>query len=122
MAAKNLTWLADFLPGAPVHDHVPPGLSTGETWMLHRRKALPQSRSAAFFRPEDFVPEPFGYRQGIPLYRFDQTRNYNPRPETVAAQQYYDYFVASQNRHRYSLWDSHPNGKPTWLAEKVSQH
>jgi hypothetical protein len=68
----------------------------------------------------DFLPGV--YRQGIPLYRYAQTRAYSPRPETVAAQQYYDYFVASQNRHRYSLWDSRPGTKATWLAEKVSQH
>jgi hypothetical protein len=100
---------------------IPPGMSTNETWMLHRRKALPGAQPVAYFRPEDFVPEPFGSQCGIPLYRFDQTRDYHPRPETVAAQQFYDFFVASQNRHKYGLWDDgwRKRGrpvKPYWLT------
>lgn len=72
--------------------------------MLHGRKAIPKSQPAAFFKPDEFIPEPFGHQQGIPLYRYDQTRSYNPKPETIAAQQYYDFFVANQNRHRHSRW------------------
>src|SRR3954451_23516341 len=83
---------------------IPPGLCTNETWMTHRRKALPGVQPAAYFRPDDFAPEPFGPPDGIPLYRHDQTRAYDPRPETVAGQRYYDYFVADQNRHKYGQW------------------
>ena len=89
--------------------------------MLRCRKAIPKTPPAGYFGPEDFVPEPFGYEEGIPLYRFDQTRNYNPKPATIAAQQYYDFFVASQNRNRHSRWDKGkrknlPDVKPTWLT------
>ena len=64
----------------------------------------------AFFRPDDFTPERFGYQQGVPLYRHEQTRTYTPKPATVAAQQFYDFFVANQNLDRHSRWD---NGWPT---------
>jgi hypothetical protein len=98
---------------------ITPGLCTNETWMLQRRKAIPGVQPAAYFRPEDFVPEPFGCPHGIPLYRLDQTRPYDPTPATVASQHYYDFFVASQNRHRHSRWDDGkrkygPDVKPTW--------
>lgn len=100
---------------------IPPGMSTNETWMCQRRKALPGAQPVAYFRPEDFVPEPFGSECGIPLYRYAQTRAYHPRPETVAAQQFYDVFLASQNRHKYGLWDDgwRKQGrpvKPHWLT------
>ncbi len=98
---------------------IPPGMSTNETWMCHRRKALPGAKPVAHFCPEDYVPEPFGSACGIPLYGYDQTRAYQPRPATVAAQQFYDFFVASQNRHQYGRWDhgwrkQGPNVKPGW--------
>ena len=104
-----------------VHNTIPAGLATNETWMLRGRKAIPKTLPAGYFRPEDFVPEPFGYQEGIPLYGFDKTRNYNPKPATIAAQQYYDFFVASQNRYRHSRWDegkrkNRPDVKPTWLT------
>lgn len=108
---------------APVHDRIPPGLATNECWMLHRRRAVPKSTPVAFFRPDNFVPEPYGFDEGIPLYRFDQTRDYAPTPATIAAQRYYDFFVASQNRHRHSVW------KRGWLTfdrylsrSKVREH
>jgi hypothetical protein len=104
MIQKNDLSFADvFAP--PVHPRIPPGMATNETWMLRGRKVIPKSRPAGFFQPDDFAPEPFGYQLGIPLYRFEQTREYHPRPETLAAQQFYDFFVANQNRHRYSRWD-----------------
>jgi hypothetical protein len=97
---------------------IPPGLASNESWMRHRRKAIPGAKPTAYFRPEDFVPE-FGPDLGIPLYSRQQTRSYNPRPETIASQDYYDYFVTSQNRHRHSVWDTgqRKNGatvKPGW--------
>src|SRR5215468_6271496 len=55
-----------------VHSRIPPAMATNETWMLHGRKAIPKSRPAALFRPDDFVPEPFGFQLGIPLYRDNQ--------------------------------------------------
>ena len=105
----------------PIYNTIPAGLATNETWMLRSRKAIPKTLPAGYFRPEDFVPEPFGYQEGIPLYRFDQTRNYNPKPATIAGQQYYDFFVANQNRYRHSHWDegkrkNRPDVKPTWLT------
>lgn len=97
---------------------IPPGIGTGESWRLRRRKVVAKSPPVAFFRPEDFIPERFGYREGIPLYRLDQTKPYTPQPHTIAAQHYYDFFVASQNRHRYSQWDDgkrdRGNVKPDW--------
>jgi hypothetical protein len=86
------------------HD-IPPGLATNEVWMLDRRKAIPRVEPAAYFRPDDFIPE-YGSELGIPLYPLHQTRPYNPTPFTIATQRYYNFFVASQNRHRYSLWDT----------------
>src|SRR5689334_8308782 len=97
---------------------IPPDLSTGETWRLHRRKVIAKSTPVAFVRPDDFVPERFGHEEGIPLYRLDQTKPYTPRPHTLAAQHYYDYFVAGQNRRRYSQWDDGKrdgrNVQPGW--------
>jgi hypothetical protein len=91
--------------------------------MLHRRKAVPRSLPAAFFRPQDFTPEPFGYQEGIPLYRFDQTRAYHPRPETVAAQQYDDFFLSGQNRHRHSRWQPGWRTHDRYLSRaKVRDH
>ena len=89
--------------------------------MLRGRKAIPKTPPAGYFRPEDFVPEPFGFHEGIPLYRLDQTKNYSPKPATIAAQEFYDFFVANQNRHRHSWWDdgkrkNRPDVKPTWLT------
>jgi hypothetical protein len=104
MAATFEQLLEDYSPIAPVRGRIPPGMATNETWMLHGRRAVPRSLPAAFFRPQDFTPEPFGYQEGIPLYRFDQTRAYTPTPATVAAQQYYEFFVSGQNRHRHSRW------------------
>ena len=72
--------------------------------MLHGRRKIAKSKPAAYFKPKGFCPEHFGCQQGIPLYRYDKTRAYNPRPETIAAQQFYDFFVASQNRHRHSIY------------------
>ena len=63
---------------------IPPGIATGESWMRNRRKVISKSQPAAFFRPDDFVPEHFGYDQGIPLYTRDQTKDYNPKPHTIA--------------------------------------
>ena len=85
---------------------------TNETWMrAHGRKAVPGSQPVAFFRPDDFTPERFGYQQGVPLYRHEQTRTYTPKPATVAAQQFYDFFVANQNHWTaIARWD---NGWPT---------
>lgn len=85
MAEKIFDPFTELFSSAPVHSRIPPGMATNETWMLHGRKAIPKSQPAAFFRPDDFVPEPFGYQVGIPLNRFDQTRAYNPTPATVAA-------------------------------------
>jgi hypothetical protein len=104
-----------------VYKSIPAGLATNETWMLRGRKAVPKTPPAGYFHPEDFVPERFGYEEGIPLYGFDQTRSYNPKPATIAAQQYYDFFVASQNRNRHSRWDdgkrkNRSDVKPTWLT------
>lgn len=97
---------------------IPAGIATNETWRLQRHKVISKSQPAAFFRPDDFVPERFGYKEGIPLYRRDQTNPYTPKPHTVAAQLYYDIFVASQNRHRYSQWDDgkrdRGNVEPHW--------
>lgn len=84
---------------------IPPGMATNESWRLSRHKVVPNSQPVAFFRPEDFVPERFGYEEGIPLYRLDQTKPYTPKAHTLAAQHYYDIFVVNQNRHRYSQWD-----------------
>jgi hypothetical protein len=107
----------------PVFQRIPSGLSTNETWMLHRRKAIPKSTPAAFFRPDDFTPEPFGNQQGIPLYRYDQTNAYHPRPETIAAQHFYDFFVANQNRHRYSRWDEGWKTHDSYLSRaKIRDH
>jgi hypothetical protein len=114
MLEINLLPLEEFFPATPVYARIPPGMATNETWMLYGRKAIAKSPPVAFFRPQDFSPEPFGYQQGIPLYRYDQTRSYHPQPETVAAQQYYDFFVASQNRHRHSRWADRPHVKPGW--------
>ncbi len=112
---------------------IPSGLATNELWMLGRRRAIPGAKPTAYFRPEDFVPE-FGPDLGIPLYPHEQTREYNPRPETIASQEYYDFFVASQNRYRHSLWDAgkRKNGanvKPGWRTHdkylsraKVREH
>src|SRR5437870_3957975 len=98
--------------------HIPPGVSTSESWRLNRRKAIPKSPPVAFFRPDDFVPERFGYEEGIPLYRLDQTKPYTPQPHTLAAQGFYDIFVDGQNRHRYSQWDDGKrdggNVEPDW--------
>src|SRR5262249_50515375 len=100
------------------YQRIPPGLATNEGWMLGRRKAIPGTKPTAYFRPDDFVPE-FGPDLGIPLYSHQQTRPYYPRPETVASQEYYDFFVARQNRHRHSVWDTgerknQANVKPGW--------
>jgi hypothetical protein len=115
--------LDDYSPAAPVHTRIPPGVATNETWMRHGRKAIPHGRPAAFFRPEDFTPEPFGYPQGIPLYRHDQTRAYAPRPATVAARQYDDFFVSGQNRHRHSRWDKGWKTHDKYLSRaKVRDH
>src|SRR5277367_4601404 len=84
---------------------IPPGLATNELWMLDRRKAIPHAETGAYFRPADFIPE-YGSEFGIPLYTREQTRPYNPTPFTIATQAYYDFFVGTQNRHRYSLWDT----------------
>jgi hypothetical protein len=102
-----------------IHRRIPTGLATNETWMLKGRKRVPGAKPAAYFRPDDFAPEPFGSPHGIPLYRKDQTKDYHPRPETVAARRYYDYFVADQNRHKYGLWDdgrrrTGPDEEPDW--------
>ena len=64
----------------PVYNTIPAGMATNETWMLRGRKAIPKTPPAGYFRPDDFVPERFGYQEGIPLYRRDQTRHYNPKP------------------------------------------
>ncbi len=97
---------------------IPHGIATGETWRLQRHKVIPRSQPVAFFRPEDFVPERFGYDEGIPLYRRDQTRAYTPKPHTLSAQHYYDIFVANQNRRRHSQWDDgkrdRGNVEPDW--------
>jgi hypothetical protein len=115
--------LDDFSPAATVHSRIPPGLATNETWMRHGRKAIPHSRPAAFFRPEDFTPEPFGHPQGIPLYRHDQTKAYAPNPATVAARQYDDFFVASQNRHRHGRWDKAWKTHDKYLSRaKIREH
>ena len=88
-------------PLAPIYtERIPRELATNETWMLHGRKARPRVRPAAYFRPPDYVPEFRGSDLGIPLYQYDQTREYHPRPPTVASQRYYDLFVASQNRQK----------------------
>ena len=106
-------------PLAPIYtERIPRELATNETWMLHRRKAIPRVRPAAYFRPPDYVPE-YGPDLGIPLYRYDQTREYRPRPPTVASQRYYDLFVASQNRQKLTVWfDGHSKKgrrqKPGW--------
>src|SRR3954447_4514997 len=99
------------------HD-VAPGLATNEVWMLERRKAICRREPAADFRPDDFIPE-YGSEHGIPLYAMHQARSYHPTPFTVATQGYYNFFVASQNRRRHSLWDTgqrkqKPNVTPTW--------
>ncbi len=97
---------------------IPPGMATNENWRLQRRKAIPRSQPVAFFCPEDFVPERFGYEEGIPLYRLDQTKPYSPKPHTIAAQHYHDIFVINQNRRRYSQWDDgkrdRSNVEPDW--------
>src|SRR5437899_1741520 len=97
---------------------IPPGMATNESWRLSRHKVIPRSQPVAYFRPDDFVPERFGYQEGVPLFRRDQTRAYNPKPHTIAAQHYCDFFVASQNRHRYSQWDDgkrdRGNVEPDW--------
>ena len=91
-------------PPAPVYtERIPRELATNETWMLHGRKARPRVRPAAYFRPPGYEPE-YGPDLGIPLYRHEQTREYHPTPPTLASQVYYDIFVASQNRHRLSVW------------------
>jgi len=59
---------------------IPSGMATNETWRLQRRKAIPRSQPVAFFRPDDFVPERFGYDEGIPLYRLDQTKQTQDPP------------------------------------------
>ena len=105
----------------PTFRVIPLGYCTNETWMLHGRKAKPRTKVAAYFRPEDFVPEPFGCPHGVPLYRFDQTKEYHPTSPTIAGQQYYDFFVANQNLHRYSHWDNgkrknRPDKEETWLT------
>ncbi len=69
---------------------IPPGISTSESWRLSRRKVISRSEPVAFFRPEDFVPERFGYEEGIPLYRLEQTTHYTPKPHTIAAQHFSD--------------------------------
>jgi hypothetical protein len=73
-------------------------------------------------------------QNGISLYRFDQTAEYHPRPETIASQQYYDFFVADQHRHKLSQWntghsDYEPDKEPGWRTfpnylsrDKVRQH
>src|SRR5215470_15085567 len=92
-------------PPAPIYTgRIPPELATNETWMLHGRKARPRVRPDAYFRPPGYVAEFRGSDLGIPLYTYEQTRDYRPRPPTVASQRYYDIFVASQNRKRLSLW------------------
>jgi hypothetical protein len=107
------------LPPPPILSYIPYGLRTNETWKLYGRKAIPGTPPAAYFRPPDYEPEFLNAQNGIPLYRHDQTKDYHPRPETIASQQYYDFFVADQNRHRLSRW-SHvagewrPNRKAGW--------
>jgi hypothetical protein len=71
-------------------------------WMLCGRKAIPGTQPAAYFRPDDYEPEFINAQNGIPLYRQEQTKDYHPRPWTSASQQYYQFFVAGQNRQRYS--------------------
>jgi hypothetical protein len=108
---------------APIHHRIPPGMATNETWMRQGRKAIPKSQPAAFFRPDNFTPEPWGYQQGIPVYRFDQTRSYTPKPAAVAAQQFYDFFVANQNRHRHSRWQNGWKTHDKYLSQaKVRSH
>ena len=88
-------------PPAPIYtERIPRELATNETWMLHGRKARPRVRPAAYFRPPGYEPEFRGSDLGIPLYMYDQTREYHPTPPTVASQRYYDLFVASQNRQK----------------------
>ena len=60
----------------PVYDRIPAGMRHTETWKLNHRKVIPKSQPVAYFRPDDFVPEPFGHQQGIPLYRVAQTKSY----------------------------------------------
>jgi hypothetical protein len=102
MLSEILNPFTEFVAIARIHSRIPPGLATNETWMLHSRKAIPKSQPAAFFKPDDFVPERFGYEQGIPLYKYDQTQAYTPKPATIAGQQYYDFFVNGQKLHRHS--------------------
>src|SRR5262249_56124408 len=72
-------------PLAPIYtERIPCELTTNETWMLHGRKARPRVQPAAYFRPPDYVPE-YGPDLGIPLYTHDQTREYHPRPPTLAS-------------------------------------
>jgi hypothetical protein len=98
-------------------------LATNETWKRYGRKAIPKSKPAAYFKPEDFTPEHFASQQGIPLYRYEQTKAYHPRPETIAAQQYYDFFVADQDRHRYSRWDKGWKTHDNYLSRaKIRDH
>ena len=115
--------LGDFFSTVPVHSRIPPGMAANETWMLHGRKAIPKSTPAGFFRPDNFAPEPFGYQQGIPLYRYDQTKAYTPQPATVAAKQYYDIFARDQNLHRHSRWDKGWKTHDKYLSRaKVREH
>jgi hypothetical protein len=80
------------------------------------------------------VPEVYGCPLGIPLFTYQQTTAYNPTPATVAGQKYYDFFIASQNRRRLSVWFDGvgKNGrrqKPGWRSfgqylsrSKVREH
>src|ERR1700730_3182364 len=96
---------------------IPQGMRTNETWMLYGRKAVPGMKPAAYFCPDDYQPEYVSAQNGIPLYRQDQTKEYLPRPETIASQQYFNFFLDGQNRHRHSQWDDGirdwgPHAKP----------
>jgi hypothetical protein len=85
-------------------DGIPRGHATNETWKCHRRQAAKGVKPRAYFKPPDYVPEFYGCPLGIPLFTPDQTTAYNPTAATVAGQKYYDFFVASQNRRRLSVW------------------
>ena len=85
-------------------DGIPRGHATNETWKCRGRQAAKGVKPAGYFHPPDFVPEVYGCPLGIPLFTRQQTTDYHPTPATVAGQKYYDFFVASQNRRRLSVW------------------
>ena len=66
----------------------------------------PKANPQPFSGPTISLPNPSATRRASRSTATTRPEAYRPRPETVAAQQYYDFFVASQNLHRHSRWEN----------------